>query len=239
MPEHQRHLRHHAGQGADAAGDHGVGVHGVQTLVQARAGGVENGDQGRAGLLGEIHDFEYLFGVLRADGTALDGEVLRVDVNGLFVDQAVAGDDAGVGVEHVELDKARSVKQPCHALPCQELSGFFLLVAKLRVALQDRQLALTNDGQIAFHTHAFSLQNFIGHTSTNSIESNFMVSPSKPFFLLSPALIFRLVSPVFPRRSPRAHHLSVTISSFEYLPRFCYNKGIGPCAQMLNDSDGR
>ena len=177
--------------------------------------------------------------MLRADRTAFDGEVLRVDVNGLFADQAVAGDDARVGIEHIELDKARRVKKLRHALPCQELSGLFLLVAKLRVALQDRQLALTNDGQIAFHTHAFSLQNFIGHTSINSIESKFKVSPWKSFFLLSIALIFRPISPFFSLQASRAHHLSVTISSFEYLRRFCYNKGIEPCAQKPDDSDGR
>ena len=35
----------------------------------------------------------------------------------------------------------------------QELARLLLLGGELRIALQNRQLALANDGQIAFHIH--------------------------------------------------------------------------------------
>ena len=91
-----------------------------------------------------------------AHRTALDGEVLRIDVDGTAVNQAVAGHHARVGIQHVQLDKARRIQKLRNALPCQQLAGLLLLCAELRVALQDRQLALADDGQIAFHIHSFS-----------------------------------------------------------------------------------
>ena len=57
---------------------------------------------------------------------------LRVDVDRLFVDQAVARDDAGVLIEHIQFDKTRRIQQQRHALARQQLPGLFLLGAKGR-----------------------------------------------------------------------------------------------------------
>ena len=90
-----------------------------------------------------------------ANGAALDSEVLRIDINRASVDQAIARHNAGFGIQNVQFDKACSVQQQADALTGDELAGLLLLSAKLRVALQDLQLALSNHGQIAFNIHIF------------------------------------------------------------------------------------
>ena len=157
LAQHHRDLRHHAGQLAGLAGHQRVGVHRVDALIQARAGGVQQREQGRAGLSGQLHHLQDLPGVGHAYGAALNGEILGVDVGGIAVDQAVAGDDAGVRVQHIQLHEAGGVQQQRDALPGQQLPGLLLLGAELRITLQNRQLALANDGQILFHFHFHSL----------------------------------------------------------------------------------
>ena len=88
-----------------------------------------------------------------ADRTALYGEILRVDINRAAVDQAIAGHNARISIQHVQLNKARRIQKLRNALPGKELARLLLLGGELRIALQNRQLALANDGQIAFHIH--------------------------------------------------------------------------------------
>ena len=92
-----------------------------------------------------------------ADRCAVHGQILAEYIYGAAVDKAVTGHDTGVSVQRVELNKALRVQKKCDALTCQQLSGFLLLFGELGIALQDRQLTLTNDGQITFHTHVSSL----------------------------------------------------------------------------------
>ena len=93
--------------------------------------------------------------MIRADGAALYGEVLGIDIDRASVNQAVARHNTGLGIQNIQLDKACSVQQQADALSGDELSSLLLLSAKLRVALQDLQLALSNHGQIAFNIHIF------------------------------------------------------------------------------------
>ena len=153
--QHQRNLRNHAGNGVGLAGHQRIGVHGVNAFVQARACGIQDGDDRRAGLFSQIHHLADLARMGRTNGAALNGEILCIYINRVAVNQTVTGHNTGLGIQHVQFDKACSIQQQTDALSCDELAGLLLLSAKLRVALQDRQLALTNHGQIAFNIHIF------------------------------------------------------------------------------------
>ena len=91
----------------------------------------------------------------RADRTAVYGHVLRINVYRAALHRAVAGDNARIRAQNIQFNKARRVQKQCDALSCKELARLLLLCAELRVALQNRILALANDGHIAFHIHVF------------------------------------------------------------------------------------
>ena len=120
----------------------------------------------------------------RANRAALNGEILRINIDRTAVDQAITGHNAGFTVQHVQLHEAGGVQQQADALPGKELSGLLLLSAKLRVTLQDRQLALANHGQVAFNIHIFPSIMCIKILT----EPNFCDSIKPPFFLQQIAL---------------------------------------------------
>ena len=96
-----------------------------------------------------------------AHGTAAHGQILAEHVHGAAVHQAVAGDHARLGVQRVKLHKARGIQKKRDAFPGEQLPGLLLLFGELGIALQNREPAFANDGQIAFHTHVSSLHSIL------------------------------------------------------------------------------
>lgn len=173
---------HDAGQLRRLGGDHRVGIQRLNAFVQLRSGGIEHRHNGRTGLLRHIHHLENLARVLLADRAAAHGEILCIDVDGVSVDRAVAGHDARVRVQRVQLHKARLIEQAGHALASGQLAGLLLLGDESRVAGENRLLALTNDGQIAFHTHFYPSISPVG--AIIPIESKFKLRQQIPFSCL-------------------------------------------------------
>ena len=90
----QRDLRDHAGGVHVAAEDLAVEAERDHALLDARAAGVVEPDDGAADLHREVHDLDDLLAEDLAEGAAEDGEVLREHRHRAALDGAVAGDDA-------------------------------------------------------------------------------------------------------------------------------------------------
>ena len=97
-PHDHRYLRHDAGVERVAQEDVGVTGEAGDALLDARAAGVVEADDGRAGLQRQVHDAADLLADDLRQRAAEDREVLRVDEDLPAIDAPVAGDD-GVAVE--------------------------------------------------------------------------------------------------------------------------------------------
>ena len=106
----ERDLRDDPGRVDVAAEDLAVEPERDHTLLDARATGVVEPDDGAADLHREVHDLGDLLAEDLAERPAEDGEVLREDRDGAPVDGAVAGDDAvAVGPVRVLAEGDRAV----------------------------------------------------------------------------------------------------------------------------------
>ena len=102
-------LRDHAAGERVAQEDVGVAGERDDAFLNARAAGIVEADDGRAGLEREVHDLADFEGVGFGERAAEDGEVLREDVDQAAVDAAVAGDEAVAGDDllvHAEIAAA-------------------------------------------------------------------------------------------------------------------------------------
>ena len=102
-------LRHHARGQRVAQEDVRIAGERDDALLDARAAGVVQPDDGRADPHGGVHDLDDLGGVGLRERAAEDGEVLRIDEDGAAIDGAVAGDEAVAGdalLVHVEIGGA-------------------------------------------------------------------------------------------------------------------------------------
>ena len=90
-------LRHHAARQRVAQKDIGVAGERDHAFLNARAAGIVQADDGRAGLQREVHDLADLLRVGFRKRAAEDREILREDVDQAAVDAAVAGDEAVAG----------------------------------------------------------------------------------------------------------------------------------------------
>ena len=138
-----------AGEGV-AEEDVGVAGERDDALLDARAAGVVEADDGRADAHGDVHDLDDLGGVGLGERAAEDGEVLREDEDHAAVDAAVAGDEAvaedalvvgahaevgaAVGDEFVGLFEAAFVEQEQDAFAGGELAFAMLAFAAFRAS---------------------------------------------------------------------------------------------------------
>ncbi len=102
-------LRHHAARQRVAQEDIGVSGERDHAFLNARAAGIVEADDRRAGLEREVHDLADFLRVGFGKRAAEDGEILREDVDRAAVDAAVAGDEAIAGDDllfHAEIAAA-------------------------------------------------------------------------------------------------------------------------------------
>ena len=102
-------LRHHTGGERVAQEDVCVAGEGNDALLDARAAGVVQPDNGRADAHRGVHDLNDLGRVGLRERAAEDGEVLRIDEDGAAIDGAVAGNEAVAGdalLVHIEIGSA-------------------------------------------------------------------------------------------------------------------------------------
>ena len=114
-------------------------------FLNARAAGIVEADHGRSGLEREVHDLDDFLRVGLGERSAEDRKILREDVGGTAVDEAVAGDEA-VAVDdlilHAEVARAMAnqlvdflegafVEQQIDALASGEFSFLMLAGAAL------------------------------------------------------------------------------------------------------------
>ncbi len=130
-------LRDHAARKRIAQEDIGVARERQHAFLDARAAGIVQADDGRAGLERQVHNLDDLLGVGFRERTAEDREVLREHVGGTAVDQAVAGDEA-VAVDDLFLH-AEVV-----AMVTNQLVGF------LEGAFVEQQIDAFARGELAF-----------------------------------------------------------------------------------------
>ena len=135
------------GQGV-AQEDIGVAAQRQHALLNARAAGIVETDDGRAVLHGMVHDLADLLRVGFRERAAEDSEILREDVDQAGVDVAVAGDEAiagddllihaevaaAMGDELVELFEGAFVEEQFDALAGGELALLVLAVAAVVAA---------------------------------------------------------------------------------------------------------
>ena len=142
--------------GIDAGGQHvaqedvAVAAEAGDALLDARAAGVVDADDGRAGLEREVHDLRHLLAHRLGQRAAEDGEVLREDEDAAAVDLAVAGDDGvaeevllvhaelGRAVDHqlVELLERARVEEDVDALAGGQLAALVLRFDALQAAAE-------------------------------------------------------------------------------------------------------
>ena len=92
--QHDADLRDDAGILRIAAEDFGVTAQAAHALLNARAAGIDQADDGHAVAQRQIHHAANLVALHFAERAAVDREVLRVHVHRAAVDLAVAGDHA-------------------------------------------------------------------------------------------------------------------------------------------------
>mmetsp|Transcript_32106 Transcript_32106/g.87965 ORF Transcript_32106/g.87965 Transcript_32106/m.87965 type:complete len:549 (+) Transcript_32106:245-1891(+) len=153
-PHDHAELRHDARRDDVPLEDLRVAGEGRDALLDARASGVVEADDGRADLECLIHDFADLFGVRLAQRAAEHREVLREDEDAPPVDLAVARHDtvsrrlivlhtevdAAVGLEHVVLAECPWVKQQLQPLARRQLSLAVLRFNPTGSASEERRL---------------------------------------------------------------------------------------------------
>jgi len=142
--------------GDDAGGqdiaqkDVGVAGQGNDALLDTRAAGVVEADDGRAALHGQVHDLAHLLGVHLGEAAAEDGEVLGEDVYPAAVDGAPAGDhaiaqvlsllhaeaDGAVHGKHIQLAEGTGIEQFLRPLSGGHLAASVLAVNALLPAAQ-------------------------------------------------------------------------------------------------------
>ena len=141
-------LRDHTAGKRIAQENFGVARERHHSLLNARAAGIVQADDGRALAQGEIHDFGDFRGVGFGERAAEDGEILREDVDQAAGDAAVAGDEAVagrtlrfhaeiVGVvadEFVELFERAFIEQQVDAFAGAELALLVFALAALGAA---------------------------------------------------------------------------------------------------------
>ncbi len=120
--EHHADLRDDAGGLGVALEDAAVAGEGGDALLDTGAGAVVEGDQGRTGRDGHVHDLVDLRGVGLAQGAAEDTEVVRVDEDRAALDRAPAGDDT-VGVRLLGLQAEAHGAVPAQLLDLTEGPG--------------------------------------------------------------------------------------------------------------------
>ena len=74
--------------------DIGVAAERKHAFLNARASGIVEADHGGSGLEREVHDLDDFLRVGLGERAAEDRKILREDVGGAAVDEAVAGDEA-------------------------------------------------------------------------------------------------------------------------------------------------
>lgn len=135
-------LRDDAGCRSVQPEDLAVLAEGDDALLDPRAAGVEDADDGHAAAEGELHDLDDLLARHLAERSAERREVLRVDGDGAAVDRADARDDrvaVGAGAVHaerggavahvfVELDERAGVDEQLDALAGGQLALLVLLL---------------------------------------------------------------------------------------------------------------
>ncbi len=151
-PHDHRDLRDDAGGQRVAQEDVGVAAERDHALLDARAAGVVQADDRRAGLHRHVHDLDDLLGVRLGEAAAEHREVLREHVDQPPVDRPPAGDDAvaekllvaaihaevalALHHEHIQFVEAAGVEQHVQPLACGHLTARMLpLDAGLAAAL--------------------------------------------------------------------------------------------------------
>ena len=141
-------LRDHAAGQRVAQENIGVTGERGHAFLDARAAGIVQADDRRAGAHGQIHDFADFQRVGFRERAAENGEVLRENINQAAVDAAESGDkavarralllhakiDAAVADKFVELFEGAFIEQQMDALARGQLAGFVLAFAALRAA---------------------------------------------------------------------------------------------------------
>ena len=170
-----------AGQIGALGHDGSVGVDSGHALVQTGALRIAQRDDGSTGLLGEGENLQDLTGLSGADSAGLDGVILRINIRGTAVDQAIAGDNAGIGSQRVQLNEAGFVQQQLDALTGGQLAcavdGSDLSCVTLKRGLS----AFADKGKIPFHTHGFDLHIYLcwgNIQSTTSFQIRYVLSYS-------------------------------------------------------------
>jgi hypothetical protein len=141
-PHDDGNLRDHA-RGDDVALEHlAVAAERRHAFLDARAAGVEQADDGRAGLHRHVLDLDDLLRMRLGQRAAEHREILGKGEHGATVHRAPAGDDAVAGNpallhaevgrtvldEHVELLERALVHQQLEALACGQLAALVLRV---------------------------------------------------------------------------------------------------------------
>ncbi len=130
-------LRDHAARKRIAQENIGVAGERQHAFLDARAAGIVQADDGRAGLERQVHDFDDLLRIGFRERAAEDREILREDVRGAAVDQAIAGDEA-VAVDDL------FVHAEVVAMMADQLVGFF------ESAFVEQQVDAFACGELAF-----------------------------------------------------------------------------------------
>ena len=174
--EHRGYLGHDAGVPDVSLEDGAVPREAVDALLDARAAGVDEADDGRAAVGREVHDLAYLLGDDLGQRAADNGEVLRVDEGHAACDLAVARDDGVAEVlavshpelgcavldEGIQLLERALVEQQVNALAGGELALGVLCVDAPSASALPRLLAeslklLAHHVHFAFENHAVEL----------------------------------------------------------------------------------
>ena len=130
-------LRDHAARQRIAQENIGVAGERQHAFLDARAAGIVQADDGRAGLQRQVHDLDDLLRVGFRERAAEHREILREHVGRAAVDQAIAGDEA-VAVDDLFLH-AEVV-----AVMADQLVGF------LEGAFVEQQIDAFARGELAF-----------------------------------------------------------------------------------------
>ncbi len=169
-------LRHDTGGERVAEKDVRIAGERDDALLNARAAGVVQPDDGRADAHGGVHDLDDLGGVGFRERAAEDGEVLGIDEDRAAIDGAVAGDEAvagdallihaeiggAVGDELVRLLEGAGIEQQLNALAGGELAGAVLALAAFGAA------GLFGQGVAAFQ---FSERGCVGMTGMSIVHA--------------------------------------------------------------------
>ena len=117
-------------------------------FLNARAAGIVEADQRRAGAHGQIHDLANFPGVSFGKRAAKNGEILRENINQPAVDASKAGNetvarwallfhskiDAVVADKFIQLLEGTFIEEQINAFASGEFAGFMLALAAFRAS---------------------------------------------------------------------------------------------------------